>query len=93
MKIKPEDMKLDAYEQEIEDALERGEFKRSENADELMQEAKILARNTLRKDTRITIRLSSRDLGIVKMRAAEEGLPYQTLIASIIHKFADGKLG
>ena len=49
------------------------------------------ARNTLRKDKRVNIRISSKDLENVQVLAIEEGLPYQTLIASIIHKFITGK--
>lgn len=86
-------MKLDVEEQEIEDAFNAGTFIRPKNADEMIAMARAAAANTLRKDTRITIRLSSADLNIVKKRAAEEGLPYQTLIASIIHKFAAGRIG
>jgi len=91
--MKKKKNKLTRYEQNIENALGKKKVTRSANADRLMREAKILARNTLRKDTTITIRLSSVDLKKVKHRAGQEGLPYQTLIASLIHKFADGRLG
>jgi predicted DNA binding CopG/RHH family protein len=47
---------------------------------------------TLTKDKRINIRLSSRDLEDVQTRAAEEGMPYQTLIASVLHKYVSGRL-
>jgi hypothetical protein len=50
------------------------------------------ARNTLRKEKRINIRLSAKDLFDIQAAAAEEGMPYQTLIASIIHKYATGNL-
>jgi len=50
------------------------------------------ARATLRKDRRINIRLSNLDLEIIQKRAVEEGLPYQTLIASLLHKYAAGRL-
>lgn len=86
-------IKLTKYERAIENALSKEKITRPANADRLMREAKILARNTLRKDATITIRLSSADLKKVKRRAGQEGLPYQTLIASLIHKFADGRLG
>ncbi|HXE31304.1 MAG TPA: hypothetical protein VN515_05840 [Terriglobales bacterium] len=50
------------------------------------------ARNTLRKDQRINIRLSTADLRAIQKRAHDEGLPYQTLIASLLHKYAAGRL-
>jgi predicted DNA binding CopG/RHH family protein len=49
-----------------------------------------VAKNTLRKDTSVNIRLSSSDLIRIKQKAAFEGIPYQTLIASILHKYAAG---
>ncbi|MBL8226586.1 MAG: BrnA antitoxin family protein [Chromatiales bacterium] len=51
-----------------------------------------MARATLAKDQRINIRLSSPVLAALRARAAEEGMPYQTLIASVLHKFATGRL-
>jgi len=50
------------------------------------------ARNTLQKDKRINIRMSSKDLDQVQAIAAQEGIPYQTLISSIIHKYVSGYL-
>ena len=50
------------------------------------------ARNTFRKDARVNIRISSKDLEALRKRAVEEGIPYQTLIASILHKYASGRL-
>jgi predicted DNA binding CopG/RHH family protein len=51
------------------------------------KEALEAARRYMRKDARINIRLSTADLELLKQRAAEEGLPYQSLIASILHKY------
>ncbi|MDC9715502.1 MAG: hypothetical protein PSN36_06790 [Gammaproteobacteria bacterium] len=51
------------------------------------------AKNTFKKDKRINIRLASNDLTNIQIKAAKEGLPYQTLISSIIHKYVDGELG
>jgi predicted DNA binding CopG/RHH family protein len=51
-----------------------------------------MARATLAKDQRINIRLSSPVLAALRARAAEEGMPYQTLIASVLHKYATGRL-
>ena len=47
---------------------------------------------TFRKDRRLNIRISSKDLEAIQKRALEEGLPYQTLISSLLHKFASGRL-
>jgi predicted DNA binding CopG/RHH family protein len=50
------------------------------------------ARATFKKDKRVNIRISSKDLEALQTRALEEGLPYQTLIASILHKYVNGRL-
>jgi hypothetical protein len=50
------------------------------------------AKTTFRKDRRLNIRLSSKDLEAIQKRALAEGLPYQTLIASLLHKYASGRL-
>ncbi len=95
-KINFEDMQITPDEMAVIEAYERGELKRSENADEMIAMARIAAENTIKKrmakDTRITIRLSSADVNAVKKRAAADGLPYQTLIASLVHKFATGRI-
>ncbi|OYY22059.1 MAG: hypothetical protein B7Y68_09030 [Thiotrichales bacterium 35-46-9] len=56
------------------------------------EQAQKAARRYLQKDVRINIRLSSSDLNRIKQKAAYEGLPYQTLIASILHKYSAGHL-
>ena len=66
---------------------ERGAFRPVKNQDMARKEAMEAARRYLRKDARINIRLSTADLDMLKRRAAEEGLPYQSLIASILHKY------
>ncbi len=90
------DVELDDEEREtleaVEQALERGELKSVDNLEEEMAFAKEAAANYFRKDTRINIRLSSSDLRQIKQKAAYEGLPYQTLIASLLHKYAAGHL-
>lgn len=73
-------------------ALARGKLKRSRNASEEIRAAAEAATNYLKKDARINIRLSGPDLKLLKRRAAEEGMPYQTLIASVLHKFVTGRL-
>jgi predicted DNA binding CopG/RHH family protein len=73
-------------------AYERGELVLAPNQEELRNLAMAAARNYLRKDARINIRLSSADVDMLKRRAAVEGIPYQTLIASVLHKYVSGTL-
>lgn len=83
-------IKLDAEEKELSDSFDKGEWKTVKNIKQEMAFAKKVAKNTLQKDARINIRLSSTDLTRIKQKAAFEGIPYQTLIASILHKYAAG---
>lgn len=84
MKKKPV---LDKDEEEPIAEHERGAFRPVKNQERARQEAMEAARRYTRKDARINIRLSTADLEMLKRRAAEEGLPYQSLIASILHKY------
>ncbi|HLB41890.1 MAG TPA: CopG family antitoxin [Gammaproteobacteria bacterium] len=83
-------MKLDKEEQELLKSVERGEWKTVKNAKEEAAFAKEAAANSLRKDERVTLRLSSIDLDRLKQKAAYKGLPYQTFIASVLHEYAAG---
>lgn len=83
--------KLDPYELAVLDAYESGKLKPAANRTEL-QHMRAAARATSAKDKRVNIRLSSLDLRDIQARALEEGMPYQTLIASVLHKFVTGKL-
>lgn len=83
--------KLNPEEQDILDAFEAGEFE-SDLDDERRQSIAKSAEETFKKDKRINIRLSSRDLEALQRRALEEGLPYQTLVASVLHKYVSGGL-
>ena len=78
---------LDKNEEKLIADYERGAFRPVKNQDMARKEAMEAARRYLRKDARINIRLSTADLDMLKRRAAEEGLPYQSLIASILHKY------
>ena len=78
---------LDKDEEKLIADYERGAFRPVKNQDMARKEAMEAARRYLRKDARINIRLSTADLDMLKRRAAEEGLPYQSLIASILHKY------
>lgn len=89
IKVDPYDVKLDPYEQEIEDALDFKKAKRPKNVKAKIAELKVAAAN-FRRDKQINIRISSDDLLGLKEAAAREGMPYQTLIASILHKYVAG---
>ena len=51
-----------------------------------------MAKSTFKKDSRVNIRMSSKDVHAIQIKALEEGIPYQTLISSVLHKFVTGKL-
>jgi predicted DNA binding CopG/RHH family protein len=71
-------------------AYERGEFRPVKDQKRARQDAVDAAKSYLRKNARINIRLSTADLEMLKRRAADEGLPYQSLIASVLHKYVRG---
>jgi len=77
---------LDKEEQEILDAVEAGEYVSVPNFEQFKKEAMEAARNTLNKTRNINIRISERTLSHLKRKADQEGIPYQTLVASILHK-------
>jgi predicted DNA binding CopG/RHH family protein len=83
---------LDEEEMQIISSYENGEWESVKNLKKEKAEARRIAANTLTKDVRINIRLSSTDVSHIKQIAAYEGLPYQTLIASVLHKYAAGHL-
>ncbi|HXK28676.1 MAG TPA: antitoxin [Candidatus Binatia bacterium] len=85
-------LKLDEEELQILQDFERGEFESIQNFREEKRRLEQAARSTLQKDRRINIRLSARDLEMIQKRAVAEGMPYQTLIASTLHKFVTGQL-
>ncbi len=84
--------KLDSEEKEILEAFEKGELKRARNVTQEIEQHKAVAEATFKKDARINIRLSSRDLRSLQVRALKEGIQYQTLVSSVLHKFVDGQL-
>ncbi len=85
-------LKLDAEELQILADFERGEFESIQNFRAEKRSLEAVASRILQKDKRINIRISSRDLEKLQKRAVMEGVPYQTLIASTLHKFVTGKL-
>ena len=84
--------RLDEEEQEILEAFERGSLKSVPNVEREIQEARRIARNTLTKNKRVNVRLTERDFERIQLKALEEGIPYQTLIGSLIHKYLTGQL-
>jgi predicted DNA binding CopG/RHH family protein len=85
-------MKLDADEKELLESVGRGEWKSSRGGKRERARYSRYAKATFRKDRRLNIRLSSKDLEAIQKRALEQGLPYQTLISSLLHKYASGRL-
>jgi predicted DNA binding CopG/RHH family protein len=82
----------DDEERKLITAYERGKFKPVKDQKKAKQAAAQTARRYMRKDARINIRLSTADLEMLKQRAVKEGLPYQTLIASLLHKYVSGRV-
>lgn len=83
---------LDTEEKELMESLEAGEWVSIENLEEKKREYQLYAAETLKKDKRVNIRINQHDLEGIKRKALDEGIPYQTLISSIIHKYLNGKL-
>ena len=85
-------VKLDKDEQELLDSVERGEWKSVKNLKGEIKRHQQYARNTLKKDRRVNIRVSSKDLEELQTIAVADGIPYQTLMSSVLHRFVNGLL-
>lgn len=85
-------MKIRKDEKELLDSVERGEWITIPDVREEAKRYKEYAQVTFRKDKRVNIRISEKDLVKLQRRALQEGLPYQTFISSILHKFVTGQL-
>ena len=83
---------LDDEERDLMESVERGEWKSVRNLNAEIEKHRQYARNTLRKASRVNIRISSRDLEALQAKAAEDGMPYQTLMASVLHRYVAGRL-
>ena len=83
---------IDREEKKLIETLERNTWKSSEDLESWKTLLSKTAKNTLTKDHRMNIRITKNDLDGIKLRATEEGIPYQTLVASIIHKYVTGQL-
>ena len=79
---------LDEYEKEILEAYENGMLRPSKSHADYQE----IARNTMKKNRKINIRISENDLSALQRKAAREGIPYQTLIGSVLHKYVSGFL-
>lgn len=84
-------IKLNKEEKQLLKAIEAGEFE-SVLTKKRRAELVSAAKDTVRKDKRINIRISNRDLKAIQLKASEEGVPYQTLVSSVIHKYISGSL-
>lgn len=84
--------KLDKEEQEILNAYQKGKVRISKDRTKEVVRLRRAAKNTLMKNRRVNIRISSKDLDDLQVKAAEEGLPYQTLMSSVLHKYVNGRL-
>ena len=83
---------IDPEEKALMKSIERDEWQPVKNFDQERKKAIEAARNTLKKDKRINLRLSQKDYHQIQIKAIEEGIPYQTLISSIVHKYLNGSL-
>ena len=83
---------LSPEEREILEKFERDELKSAPSAEREMEAARQVARNTFNKTRRVNLRVTERDFNLAHARAREEGMPYQTLLSSVIHKYLTGRL-
>ena len=91
MNKEKETILLDEDEKELIESIERGEWVRVKDEENEKKMAREAAERTIRKNKRMNIRISERDLRNLKIRALEEGVPYQTLVSMILHKYLSGK--
>lgn len=83
---------LDREEQELLESYERGEWRPVAGREVEMERYRQYAHAMFKKDMRVNIRITRKDLEMLQKRALEEGIPYQTLMASVLHKYASGRL-
>ena len=83
---------MDLEEKEVLESYDRNEWRPIQAKKAEIAKLQHYARNTLQKNKRINIRLAEKDLAGIQARAIEEGMPYQTLISSILHKYLSGRL-
>lgn len=83
---------LDPEEQALLDAFDSDILTQVSNVKSELERHKAYATATFQKDSCINIRISSKDLRLLQKRALSEGIPYQTLISSLLHKYVEGRL-
>jgi len=83
---------LDQEEKDLMESMEHEEWRSVKNIKIEKEKAIAAARNTLKKDKRINLRFTQKDYRQIQIKAIEEGMPYQTLISSIVHKYLNGSL-
>lgn len=83
---------IDQEEKDLMESIERDDWQPVKNFEKEKEKAIAAARNTLKKDKRINLRLTQKDYHQIQIKAIEEGIPYQTLISSIVHKYLNGSL-
>ena len=83
---------LNTEEREILERFERGELRRGDGTEDEMETAREAARETFNKTRRVNLRVTERDFNLAHARAREEGISYQTLLSSVIHKYLSGRL-
>ncbi|MDE2846903.1 MAG: hypothetical protein OXO51_09365 [Gemmatimonadota bacterium] len=86
------DNKLSAEERDVLDRFERNELHSATDAEREAELARQAARSTFNKTRRVNLRVTERDFNLAHARAREEGIPYQTLLSSVIHKYLSGRL-
>ena len=85
-------VKLDKEERELSRSVEKGEWRSVQNLEAEIKAAKSIADATVAKTQRMNIRIAEKDLIALRLRAMKEGMPYQTLVSSILHKYLAGRL-
>lgn len=85
-------LKLSKEEKELELSLKKNEWKSISSKTVYLKKLKSAAKNTLAKDKRMNIRIAGKDILLLKTKALEVGIPYQTLVSSILHQYVTGKL-
>jgi len=85
-------IRLNREEAELLDSYEAGEWRTIEGWEADAEKYQQYARTTFKKDRRVNIRISTKNLEEIQKRALEEGMPYQTLIASVLHRYVSGRL-
>ncbi len=85
-------IKLDREEKDLLESVEKGEWVSIKNKNREILKYIEIAKSSFKKDRRINLRMSSKDVIALQTKALEEGIPYQTLMSSVLHKFVTGRL-